>query len=348
MDLPLRQRGRSEIAFMADLAVRLGAARGAVRADAQRLGLDEAELPDAFADRTALLDKKLAGSSALKSVGVLAEWLSRAHGRIAKAAFEEMAPEIGAALAADSAGATTLRPDPDLVVPDYFKGVDFHRTEGGWDGHAEMGFIHSELIFRRIIAASRPIDVFAQRRLSAEAASRRDYRRIFEMGASSGWFTRALADTFPHARITGCDLAVGMLREAQRQGNRNGRAWRLIQADAARTGEPDGAYDLVASYIILHEMPRATIREIFAEAFRILAPGGDILMADFAPLGLNPKLHELVLHYPAGTDDGEPWLMDYLTFDTLAALREAGFTDVQGRGVGPNQHPYVISGRKPG
>jgi len=342
-ELRLRQRGRADLAFLAETARRLGRARGALRRDAVDAGLGD-RLPARLADREALLMDRLARRPSLETSRLLAEWMSGVHGASAKAAFAEVVDELGGALDLDDGGPV---PDPALAVPDYYAGVDFHRTEGGWDGHPEMGFVHSEMIFERIINASRGIDIFAQRRAAAAAAPRRDYRRIYEPGVSNGWFTLALAQTFPDAEIAGCDLSYGMLREAYRVGRRAGHRWRLRHADAAATGEPAGSVDLVASYILFHELPAAAARAVIAEAFRLLEPGGDVLVADFAPIGRNDPLDELLLHFGARAEGGEPWLHEYLELDLEAELAAAGFTGIEARGVGPKAHPYVTTARKP-
>jgi SAM-dependent methyltransferase len=338
----LRQRGRASTDFLVRIGRALDPVRREVRARADA-ALDEAERAAPFAEREAALTAKLAGSNELAAYRLLFDWMSDAHGEDAKRAFDELQGDLAGWL--DAPGAPER--DPQVAEPDYYHGVAFHRTQGGWTGHPEMGFVHSELIFRRIIAASRPIDPIAQRRLAAQAAPRRDYRRIFEMGASSGWFTQALAETFPEAEIAGCDLAPEMLREAYRIARRLGRSWRLYHADAAHTREPDASQDLVASYIVFHELPQAAARDLLAETWRILAPGGDVLIADFAPLGQNDPLDELILHYGTRDEGGEPWVHEYLALDMPALLAELGFVDISARGIGPKSHPWVVTARKP-
>ena len=183
-------------------------------------------------------------------------------------------------LKAAETGPARLTLDPGLVAPDYWQGVEFHRTSPGWDGHDCMGFVHGEIIHRKMVDRMYPGGIFRQRRAVAGMAPRDDYKRILDMGCSSGHFTAALADAYPRAKITGVDLSRRMLEHAWRTANVNGWDWDLYQRAAEATGFADTSFDLVASYIILHEMPADAIRATFAEALRLLEPGGDMLMSD--------------------------------------------------------------------
>ncbi len=63
-----------------------------------------------------------------------------------------------------------------------------------------------------------------ERRQILSVLPRTDYRRIFEIGSSSGHYTQALADTFPQAEIWGCDPPPRMLEQAQRAASERGHA----------------------------------------------------------------------------------------------------------------------------
>ena len=342
MTVDLAQRGRARLAFLANVGRQYGSLREALRS-AAAIKLDISALPSSFAAREAAFANALTDEPMLGTSRLVYDWMALVHAAQAKDAFDEIANELTERIACEDGPMI----DPNLSIPDYYRDVDFHRTEGGWSGHPEMGFVHSEFVFRRIIAASRSADPVEQRRIAARATPRNDYRNIYEMGVSSGWFTQALTERFPDAHLAGCDLSVEMLREAHRTGRRLGHDWRLRHADAAHTGEPDASVDLVASYIVFHELPASAARELIVESFRILRAGGDLMIVDFAPLGQNDPLDELMLHFGARTEGGEPWLHDWLELDIADILRDAGFKDIVGRGLGPKAHPYSITARKP-
>lgn len=347
MDFQLRQRGRASMDFLIALSEAgrpLGARWTAELADRQ---ITAASLPDDLDARHDAIESALADSKAWGTSGLLMEFGSVQHGRFARESYEEsrdlLEPEIARL---EASGPASLTVDPDFVQPDYFKDVWFHRTTGGWDGHPQQGFIHGELIHRHYVSKLYPGDIFAQRKRVLAELPRQDYARILEMGTSSGHFTVGLQQTFPEAQITGVDLSLPMLRQALRVANENGWAWDLHQRAAEETGFADASFDLVASYIIFHEMPAHAIRATFAEAFRVLEPGGSMLMSDVTPYAAVDKMASWRADWLARTG-GEPWWREAASMDWGAEARAAGFVDVESRGIDGAPYPWIVMGTKP-
>lgn len=346
MNFALRQRGRASVDFLADLGLwYVGLAPG-VDAALTAHGLTDTALAADLDERLAQVDAALAGSPTYFAWSGLNDWLAERHGKAAAEAFAEIRAEISPAFAQLARGPATLERNPALPLPDYYAGVNFHRTTGGWDGHPYQGFIHGEIIHKRYVAKNYPGDIFGQRRDVLKALPPGDYRDIFEMGTSAGHFTQALAEGFPGARITGCDVSAIMLEQAQRTANERGWAWRLKQCNAEATGEPGGSYDLVCSFTLLHELPARAIVTIFREAFRLLRPGGHVLMADVRRFGDMGRREEWRAYYLA-VHGGEPHWREAATIDLAATARDAGFTDVASCGLEPLHYPWVTLGRKP-
>jgi ubiquinone/menaquinone biosynthesis C-methylase UbiE len=133
-----------------------------------------------------------------------------------------------------------------------------------------------------------------------------------------------------------------MLEHAWRTANANGWAWQLSQQPAEATDFEDASFDLVASYIILHEMPADAIRKVFAEAFRLLEKGGDMIMSDVTRYADMDRLSVWKADRGA-MFGGEPHWRESASLDLEEVARAAGFVDVTTRGP----YPYVIQGRKP-
>ncbi len=347
MDFELRQRGRATIDFLADLAAWAGSRAPAINNELVARGLDPENLDADLDARLDQVDAGMADSGPFFAWSQLGEWLSERHGDAAIAAFEEIRADLVPDLDQLQRGPATLDRQIGDDVPDYFRGVEFHRTRGGWDGHLYQGFIHGELIHKKYVAKNYPGDIFGQRRQILAELPRQDYRRIFEMGTSSGHFTIPLQETFPDAQLTGCDLSATMLEHAQRVANERGWAWRLLQVPAEDTGLPGESFDLVASFILLHELPDAAIRAVFREAFRLLEPGGDMIMSDVRPFRDMDRLTEWRAYYLA-VHGGEPHWRDAATIDLAAAATEVGFTDARSYGLEPMRYPWVTVAHKPG
>lgn len=347
MDFQLRQRGRASMEFLLALG---GEARPLMARWSDELAAAQVTantLPDDLDARHAVIDRTLADSKAWAASGLLMEFSGTEHGRVARDAYAEsrdlLEPELERL---ERAGPATLTADPDFEQPDYFKDVWFHRTTGGWDGHPQQGFIHGELIHRHYVSKTFPGDIFAQRRRVLAELSRQDHERILEMGTSSGHFTVALQQVFPNAKITGVDLSLPMLRQALRVANENGWAWDLHQRAAEATGFAEASFDLVASYIIFHEMPMTAIRATFAEAYRLLEPGGAMLMSDVTPYAAVDKMASWRADWLAN-NGGEPWWREAASMDCGAEARAAGFVDVESRGIDGAPYPWIVMGAKP-
>lgn len=347
MQVELRQQGRASVEFLADLGTWSKTLEPEINAAMARRGLVDAGLAEDLDRRIEQVDQGMADSPPYFAWAEVMEWLAGRHGAAAHEAFEEIRADLLPALQRLQTGPTGLqRADAD-PTPDYARGVEFHRTTGGWDGHPYQGFIHGEVIHRKYVAKNYPGDIFGQRRQVLAELPRRDYARIFEMGTSSGHFTVPLQETFPDAEIWGCDMSAVMLEQAQRTANERGWHWHLLQTRAEDTGLPADSFDLVASFILLHELPDAAIRAVIAEAFRLLRPGGDLLMSDVRPFRDMDRLTEWRAYYLA-VHGGEPHWRDAATIDLAAAAREAGFAEARSYGLAPLRYPWVTIAHKAG
>ena len=343
----LRQRGRAGMEFMVGIAQASRPLIAKWGAELQAAGVTPDALPDDLDARQQAVGAALAGSHAYGASGLLSSFNSVEHGKVAREAFEEIRDRLEPELdALESKGPATLTTDPSWTPPAYYRDVWFHRTTGGWDGHEQQGFIHGELIHRHYVAKNFPGDIFQQRRRVLDELPRRDYKRILEMGTSSGHFTVGLQQTFPDAQIVGVDPSLPMLRQALRVANANGWAWDLHQKVGEDTGFEDAGFDLVASYIIFHEMPADAITASIREAYRLLKPGGQMLMSDVTPFAAQDKLSVwradwLALH------GGEPYWREAASLDGAAVAREAGFVDVVYRDIDNMPYPWILMGTKP-
>ncbi len=100
-----------------------------------------------------------------------------------------------------------------------------------------------------------------------------DARLILDIGCGLGAATRRLADLFPKAMVTGCNISAWQLGEALKRGVQS-----VMKMDASRIPLESGTVDAVMA---LESAQHFATRETFlGEAHRVLRPGGSIVLAD--------------------------------------------------------------------
>lgn len=345
MNYELAQRGRALIDF--EVGIRQAAHRMQTvveRALADR-GVTADTLPESMEDRHAMVDSTLGDYLPYRTRALLGEWTAKEHGKVCEEAFEEIRESVAPMLDALAHGGTTIDDLPG-EMPRYFSSAWFHRTTGGWDASDYNGFIHGELVHKRYVARIYPGDIYAQRRALLDQLPARSYGRILEFGTSSGHYTLALAERFPDAEIVGVDLSRRMLEQAQRVANERGLGWKLFVGAAEDTGFEDAGFDLVTSFAIHHELPPRIIKRWFEEAFRLLRPGGELLMADVQRYADLDRLTAWRFDWAAKWG-GEPFWRSAAMVDFAEGATAAGFVDVRAEGVPPSGYPYFVYARKP-
>jgi ArsR family transcriptional regulator len=134
-----------------------------------------------------------------------------------------------------------------------------------------------------------------------QAAGPGPFTRLVDLGSGTGRMLQLLG---PRARATvGLDLSQQMLNIARGNAARLGLDdCELRHGDIFATGLADGCADLVVIHQVLHYLsdPAAAL----AEAGRLVAPQGRLLIIDFAPHGLE-FLRQAHQHRRLGFSDGE-------------------------------------------
>ncbi len=133
-----------------------------------------------------------------------------------------------------------------------------------------------------------------------------------EIGPGYGAILRVLLDKTPH--LTAVEIDPPMARRLQEL---YGDRARIINADGTGTGLPADEFSSVVSFTMLHHVPTADLQDrLFAEAFRVLRPGGVFAGSDSVT-----SLKFRLVHFRDTCNTVSP--------ETLPdRLRTAGFHDV--------------------
>lgn len=346
MDYTLQQRGRAAIDFLADLRMQSDRLEAVADSKALANGLDPQALPESVEALQETVTPQLEILPEFRVLKLCRDWTLEQHGSVAIAAFEEIREQVSATLDELQSAPAQVTYAATPPKPDYWAGYEFHKSEGGWEGHDYMGFVHGELIHRRMVNPNFYGLIYATRKSVAEAAPLTRPQRILEIGCCSGQYTQGVAEVFPDAELWACDLSARQLEQAQRHANEHGLNWHLFQADGAATGQPDDHFDLVTSYAVFHELPLAAAQAVLAECLRVTRPGGYTVIGDVKAYRAYDRYSRWKNDYWNQLHGGDPHWREYADTDLAALALAAGFAEASWDGLGENRYPFVLIARK--
>ncbi|MFK8053387.1 MAG: class I SAM-dependent methyltransferase [Woeseiaceae bacterium] len=245
-----------------------------------------------------------------------------------------------------------LKLDPELPVPEYYDGVEWHLQPGGMDGYdlngpvAFAGFIPHVFARGGFAAVATGDNLLQQRRDVIAQFPKAHYNRIYDVGCGGTGTLGLCRERFPDAELVGGDLSVTALKGGLAFSERMNWNIELRQEDGRHTAEKDGGVDGVISYALQHELPPEVSYDILKEMYRILSPGGDIVIADPPPFRAVPPFQAAILAWET-THRAEPYFVDACIFNLAEALTDIGFINVEEYALQDSNYPWVTRATKP-
>ncbi len=227
---------------------------------------------------------------------------------------------------AESYGPGSLELNPNMHIPDYAK-HEIHIMPGGYVGDPLAGYIYHYGTTNFFVGHNKQDE--NQTGVANAAPTPKDgrIRRILEIGCSIGQMTTALKRRFPDAEVWGLDVGGPMVHYAHMRSADLGINVNYKQALAEDTGFPDGYFDMVVSYIILHEVPNSENTKIMKEVSRVLRGGGVYYPVDFYTSFDPPKdAYGKFRRWWDHRWNGEPWALEHMDYDLAGDLTAAGMS----------------------
>lgn len=198
-------------------------------------------------------------------------------------------PHINAtidALSGTSGGSLEL--DPSLEIPENVAGLPVHLMPGGYapSSSPEAGAVYDNGL--AVFSAG-----FMGKNLDDIGLSVSNYvkfrhpefkpRRILDCGATVGHNSAAWAVTFPQAEVHAIDVSAALVTYGHGRAESLGLPVQFKQMDATALRYADASFDVVFSSMFLHELSVRDIAKFFAEAHRVLRPGGMLINMELPP-----------------------------------------------------------------
>jgi ubiquinone/menaquinone biosynthesis C-methylase UbiE len=172
---------------------------------------------------------------------------------------------------------------------------------------------------------------FGRRRVFTRLAAlsgARPGERVLDVGCGSGYFTRVMAEAVtPGGGAVGVDPSADVIARARsltRLANCS-----FSEGIAETLDAPDGSYDVVVSSLMIHHLPEPVRPRAIDEMFRVLGPGGRLLVADFRPPTTRIGRFLLMGHVISPAMKNNP------VHPLEPMVRDAGFQQLHGGDVRP-------------
>ena len=214
--------------------------------------------------------------------------------------------------------------------PDYYLQNFHHQTDGYLsDMSANLYDLQVEILFNGSADAMRR-RILAPLKQGLEAFSDIPPQklRVLDIACGTGRTLRMLRGALPQASLFGTDLSPAYLRKAnQLLSEISSELPQLAQANAEKLPYLDNYFHALSSVFLFHELPGVARQNVINEAFRVLQPGGVLIICDSMQAIDSPDFQVMMNNFPAIFH--EPYYRDYTRDDLEERLKTAGFTNIK-------------------
>lgn len=226
----------------------------------------------------------------------------------------------------------TLTLDPALDVPQNVHAIDVHLMPGSYTRGAdslEAGAIYDRglAVFSMGLMGTNLDDIglsmsqYIKQRFPDFAP-----QRILDTGCTVGHNTLPWKQAYPEAELVAIDAAPGPLAYASARAKMQGQDVHFRQMCADDLAFDDASFDVVWSSMFLHELSKKQRARCFAEAFRVLRPGGLMLHMELPPNAQMGAFEGFYLDWDSYYNN-EPYYKGYRDELPRDLCASAGFAD---------------------
>ena len=212
--------------------------------------------------------------------------------------------------------------------PDYYLQNFHHQTDGYLsDYSAEIYDLQVEILFngtadsmrRRVLS---PLKTGLKKYLSNSKKV-----KILDIATGTGRTLQQIQSAFPQVELHGLDLSGSYLKQASKYlSSRRGDIVQLTKGNAEKMPFESASFQALTCVFLLHELPRDARQNVLNECFRLLEPGGTLILADSIQIEDSPNFTPIMESFHKIFH--EPYYRDYIVDNINLRLEESGFSSI--------------------
>ncbi len=213
--------------------------------------------------------------------------------------------------------------------PNYYLQNFHHQTDGYLSNHsAEIYDLQVEILFNGTADSMRR-RVLAPLKRGLKKFSSKDSKKVkvLDIATGTGRTLQQIQSALPQVELYGLDLSGSYLKQASKYlSSRKGDLVQLTKGNAEKMPYSSGSFQALTCVFLFHELPRDARQNVLNECFRLLEPGGILILADSIQIQDSPKFIPIMENFHKIFH--EPYYRDYIVDDIDLRLEESGFSSI--------------------
>ncbi len=211
--------------------------------------------------------------------------------------------------------------------PKYYLQNFHHQTDGYLsDLSANLYDLQVEILFNGTADPMRR-RILAPLKQGLTAMDALEGAKVLDVACGTGRTLNMIRAMLPKASLYGIDLSPTYLRKANEDLSKQpGLLPQLVQANGESLPFVDNYFDGVVSVFLFHELPPVARQNVINEMYRVVKPGGTVVLCDSIQRLDSPEFETAMENFPAMFH--EPYYRHYTIDDLNLRLTDAGFEGV--------------------
>jgi ubiquinone/menaquinone biosynthesis C-methylase UbiE len=217
---------------------------------------------------------------------------------------------------------------PDIETENYpaYYVQNFHHQTDGYlsDTSANLYDLQVELLFGGTTEPMRRriLPLLKDGLVEGTKITDRSFK-LLDVACGTGRTLWQLRSAFAKTSLFGMDLSPAYLRKANQILSQRGELPQLLQANAEEMPYQNNYFHAVTSVFLFHELPAIARQQVIEECFRVLRPGGTLVICDSIQLSDSAELAPIMKGFSKTFH--EPYYNHYIQDDLTVRLEQAGF-----------------------